>query len=233
MAVSISNLTSGNATSATASTASVTISSGADLLLSVAVSTASTMSGAVYTVGITGGAETWTEIGTPIVYADRRKLHVFIGTGTKTNEAIAFNIAFTSLSYQSHAWSVDQITGHDTGTPNDTAVSFSQTSASASSIAAPDVGTPDSGDAIFAAFGVEDSDANPSVTSPLVALGTQTGLGNVRHLLTGWDEGALTDETPQCAVTNSRGGVIAFIVNAGAGSSFQPAWARNSNQVIQ
>jgi hypothetical protein len=127
------------------------------------------------------------------------------------------------------------VTGHDEDTPFDAAVSLYASSTSTSSIDSPDVGTPDSGDAVYAAFGVEDSDASPSLTSPMTALGTQTGLGNVQHLLTSWDQGALSDETPACGVTSSRGAVIALIINAASGSaSIVPqAMAQYINQVIQ
>ena len=169
-------------------------------------------------------ATTWTAIGS-IEYASRRRIAIWVGYGPFTEGVIALDN--NEIGINGVLWSIEEVTGQ-AATAFDTAQVIYDTNTSSSAITIPTMsgGSPTSGtDAVFAAFGVEDSDAAPTLASPLTALSSQTGHSDARSMQAGWDGGALTDLTPQTSHTTSRGGGVGFILKgsgAGGGGSIIP-----------
>ena len=220
MALAFSNLTSGNSITNGASTASVTKAAGSLLLLTSVVTVPSTLGGDEPTLTIGDPSSrgiTWTRIhGT--IYSDRRDVEVWKGTGGSGSGA--FTLTYSAPlngGYQSHAWSIEEVTGQDTTTPNDAGVVGS--TVTGTSLNLPDVGTPDGGDRVFAAFGFENGADSFALEAALTELGSQVGLGNVRSLKTGYDASDPQDETPGATwgTSGNTCGGVGFIVNAAAG----------------
>src|SRR5688572_19470541 len=101
-------LTEGVSTSDPTTTASVTPTANAQVLVAVGLAVSS---GDPLTFGdgitVSGNSLTWTEIGTVFVASDRRRLWVFKGTGASpTTEGITINY-IGSGTFQEMAYSVD------------------------------------------------------------------------------------------------------------------------------
>lgn len=168
-------------------------------------------------VDVAGGSETWNEIGFTS-YGSRRGVYVFLSDSVPTNGTLSItydngpgtdcNGAGTPLEIQ---YSIDQMTGFDTGNPDDPATTASGASGTSLNIA--DVGTIDTGDVVYAAFGMENANDGIAPATGSTEHVKREGGGNVRSLLVAY---STTDDTPG-ATWNSTGsaGGVAFIINVG------------------
>jgi hypothetical protein len=188
-------------------TGSLTWTAGARGIVAVASSATGAGSGSSHTV--TGGTTTWNVVGT-VIYGSRRRITVLMSAGTPTNGTLSIAPAFPETDYQESQYSVDQITGFNATTPNDTAITGSASSGTSLNLA--DVGTIDAGDVVYAAFGFEGAtDGLAPATGLTTHILRQSGT-NVRSLLIGT---STTDDTPGVTWTTSGNtiGGVAFVIN--------------------
>ena len=204
--LAIVNLTSGTGTSNPQSTASINPTSGSLTLLGVCFAMVGPESGGVdSTLTPTGARGTWTQIAELSPSTWRRKIVLYAGTGTVTSEAISLTVNINDTeTFQEIMWGVDEVTGQDTGTPYDAAVS---TSTTATSIASPDVGTPNTGDMIYAVL-MHDVAENITPGSEFTETYGQEGGANCRTVHGFYDLTATLDETPDASWSTTAGAMI-------------------------
>lgn len=163
---------------------------------------------------VTGGGVTWTEVGF-VEYGSRRQLSVLVSDGTPSTGALTITAEYAGGStYQESQWSVEEVTGHDTGTPFGTMQQAS--TGSGTSLNCPDVGTIDAGDVVYAAGALEDGADSFAWAAGVTGIVYRSGGANVRSLRTGYSS---TDDTPGVtwATSGNGAGILALIVNAAAG----------------
>lgn len=214
MALSISLLTSGiDTTNNPASTASVNPTSGSVTYLFVAYAVAGGGNGNDGdSITPSGARGTWTEMTQVWNPSSRRGMFLFRGTGTVTNEAISLSVSAAGGTWTETAWNVIEVTGQD-ATPDDAVVIADSLGSTQASTA--DVGTVDTGDAVL--FGVWHETDEAVTATGFTGLGAVTGGSDVRTLHTFYDD-TTPDETPQTdTFTSSSWGMVAFVVNVGAG----------------
>ncbi len=112
MAINVANLTAGIGTSDPQSTASVTPTAGAVLLLTVTCSRSD--GGTLTGVAVTGLSGTWTEVA-DYVWASRRRTWLFVCTDWTGSGTLSINPNVTN--FQEVGWVLDEATGVDTTTP--------------------------------------------------------------------------------------------------------------------
>jgi hypothetical protein len=199
------------------------------LLLTVVATTASSWGGSPPTVSPSGLGGTWTQLDS-VIYGDRRSIQLYRGTkatswGTGT---ITVTVSGGGGSLQDVAWALDQVTGQDTTTPNDTASAETGTD----NLTMTDVFTVDAGDAIYAVGGHEDGLNNFALTG-YTPITTLQSLSNVRQIRSYFDDTS-PDETPNW--TSDGGGntigAIACVINVGAAVAGGDG-ARFSNFAVQ
>ena len=216
-------LTSGSDTSgAAAASASISPTSGG--VVYVAVSYAVNAGAAPDTGSVSGNSLTWTQVATQ-THGTRRRTYVFRGTGTATAGSVTMSYDPLGATWQETKWSIFEITGQNTTTPNDAAQVAS--TAAATALACPGVGTPDAGDLIIGAFAIESDNVTPAADDGTTIHEVDEGASSqVRTLYTFYDADA-SDETPSItwSGTNSAAG-IGFIVNVAAAGGANPAPSR-------
>ena len=210
--LAITNLDNGTTTSNPATTATLSPSSGSMLIVSVAAAVSSAPPG-IGTLDISGCGLTWTQVDGQ-QWGARRDMFVWAGTGTPTSGTLTITYTPNAYTFQEMMYSVEQVTGFDSGSPYDTPVK----NTAVGNLDLPDVGTPGSGDGIFSFFAHENADNNLDFTTGITELARESGGANVRQIITGYERDESMDETP--GVTNDGGsnatGGIAFIVNSGS-----------------
>ena len=217
MAVALTNKGSGASTTNGGGTVSVTPSANVPLLMAVGVSAAA----ATHTddsIAIAGCNLTWTLLGRVAVWGSRRGTYLFKGVGASPSTGsptITFTPAGAS-TYESHKWSLDEVTGADGTTPFGTVYTYTSGSATSAPVTVSE--TPDAGDMVFYAAGQETNEAcslGGELDTTLAQFGDATG---VRRFITAYDSSP--DSTPVPSVTwatTASTGAIALIVNVAAG----------------
>lgn len=210
-ALSITHLTDGVSTSDPATSAEITATAGSVVFLTVGVA----VSGGAVTfnnISIGGTASiSWSQVEF-IGYASRRGLWVYQGTVAGDTTGTVTMDYTGGFTYQETMWSIDMVTGVDSGDPIDAPVEHEEIFIT--SITLPDVGTPDDGDYIFAAYGYENAANGFALDGAYTTLALRNGGANLRTLATGYDSTPF-DETPSASwSTDGHTGGIAFIINA-------------------
>ncbi len=220
MAISFSTLTSGSSTSNGASTASVSPTANALVVLVVAQSVAGGGATDINdTLAVSGNGITWTEV-SQTIFAVRRNLWVFVGSNASPSTG-SITLTFSSgngSTFEQMKWSVSEATGVDVG---GTPIGTAYTTASSGTAATVTVSeTPGSGDFVFAAFALEDNNTpslNAELDTTLHSFGDTTG---ARRLTTAYDSAPDSSPTPGITWTGTTGyGGVAFVVNASAGAA--------------
>lgn len=160
-------------------------------------------------ITVSGCGLTWNEMGS-VTYGTRRHMSVWRGTGT-WNSANQLEIVASDLTtFQEMPWELSEITGYNSGDPDDAAQTASGTGTTGS---VPDVGTPDTGDVVFSAHCHEESEDNIALTGSITQLYKFDTGGNLRSMIIGY-EGGTPDETPGFTTdTSGAFGQIGFIIN--------------------
>ena len=211
-AITLTNKTNDVSTSDPTTTASITWTAGARGIASVAMACSGVdIEPGSGNVTITGGGVTWNQLDY-IAWGGRRGLYVFLSDGTPTNATLSIDYTNVNClltgSFQEFQYSVDEITGFNTSDVDDPTTSIAE-AAVASNL--PDVGTIDSGDLVYAAFGMENANDNLQAAAGSTEHVKREGGGNVRSLLV---EYSITDDTPGATWdTNGFVGAIGFIIN--------------------
>lgn len=206
--ISISQLTSGSATSEPATTASISPNSDSQVIVSFAWACSNVSVG---TSSVSGCNLTWTEISS-LSYGTRRRLSVFRGTGgSPSSGSLTLSISGNGDPFQEIFWSVCEATGVNTTTPTSNVAT--NTSASATSLSVTIGGTVDSGDFTFCLFGMENASDSASFEAGLTQLSLQETGGNVRTLGVAYDGTPAIDQTPTFSWSSSGSvGGIGFIL---------------------
>jgi len=213
--VTVTNLTSGSCSAETCTdVACNSISPSGMVIVSAAFAYAGLFTYAQASLTVSGCGLSWAEIDNE-GYGSRRYLSVWKGTGT-WNSAGDLTIAADdgeSQTFQVTLYSIDDVTGYDSDTPNDAGVSTNDGTAT-TPWACSDVGTPDSGDAVYSAFGYENQESL-GMTTGITTLGSANEANGVRSFIAGWDDDT-ADETPGITFTSgaASAGCVGFIINA-------------------
>lgn len=208
MALTLTNKANNISTSNPTVTGSLTWAAGSRGIVAVASAAAggSLLSGHT----VTGGTVTWNSLGS-VVYGSRRRVEIFLSDGTPSSGTLSI-LATVITDFAETQYSVDQIEGFDTGNVDDTAVTASGSSGTSLNIG--DVGTIDTGDLVYAAFGMENASDGLVPATGSTAHVTREGGSNVRSLLVAF---STTDDTPGATWnTSGSSGGVAFIINVGA-----------------
>ena len=220
MALAVTNLTSGSASGATASTASISPSAGEVIYLTVA--------SAVQGGETPGGAESWTISGCGLtwslisksVYGSRRGAALYRGSGgTPSSGTISLQWNDDgSGTPQEYIWVVDKVTGADDTTPNDSAAT-PVTTVGGTSITMGSLGTPDAGDYAYASFVHTGASSAMTLNSELETKTAEVGGGaEVRRVLAAYDTSPDGSPTPGVTWSGAEDGVgFGVIINAAAG----------------
>lgn len=195
---------------------SVTVPNGAMCL--VAYNSAQTAPNVAGTAAVTSAPSGLTFVQVGRAFFNPRMVVVFAAVNTSGSDITGtISVTYTPDSggtLTGHDLIVDLVTGVDTTTPYDAAVT---NSVSTATITSPDVGTPGTGDGVYAAAFTSNPASDLAVDSPLTALARATG-ANTRQLATGYDLNTTPDETPSATSgTSAAMGIVAFIVNVSAG----------------
>lgn len=210
MALVITQLTTGSSTSASASTASVTIPNNSVAYVYVGLVGSSSSTGVDTT--ISSASLSWTNVFKQGYFNGSSRSRAVqcwraINTsGSDVTETIATSSTVATGTFSGIAWSVEKVTGIDTTTPNGTAQIGSWSSGT---ITLGSVGTVDTGDVVYG------GSSNQTATNGAAYFDGFTGVSDVpqtdvRNLKTCYDTDP-QDDTP----TNSAGsgGCGAFILN--------------------
>lgn len=200
--LSITKLTDGQDTASNpATTASVSpaASSMVYLCIGYAVAGGGTATGSD-TATVSGLGLTWTLVENGTDGTGRRGTLLYRGTGTASSGTISITLSTGSGTWTETFWSVLQVTGHNSGDPDDAPVSAANWSGGVTSGATGDVGTIDAGDAVIAFFIHETSEAVDI-----------TGFTELTDIFGGTDVRSLTaaystsDDTPAATWSTSSG----------------------------
>lgn len=229
--ITITNLTSGkDTTNNPSSTASISPTNGG--LLLVAIGRANS-SGTNYTTNISGCGLTWTQIGTRSLVSasvSRRQLQVWLGTGTPTNGSLTIT-SNTGENWTEHHWSVDEVIGADNVTPYGTV--YSNNIDGTTSLIVTISETPDTGDFVYAAFGLSlASPGNLSYTELDTTLATVISGSDFRSLSVAYDSVPDSNPSPQISSDAAAQGIagIAFIVNVASSAISIPVFMNQYRQ---
>lgn len=219
MALSITNLTSGrDTTNNPASTASVNPASGSRTYLWIGYAVEGgqpTHSGDTFS--ISGSRGTWTQLAHEYSSGadSRRAVALYVGTGSVANEAISITVTPQVGTWTETAWVVDEVTGFDTGDPDDAPVT---TEGTGSTLQLPDVGTPGTGDRVYIGCTHEVDEAIS--VSGFTQTAQVTGGSDVRRFAVFYDASDPQDETPTFSTsTAGQKHAIGLILNVGAAGS--------------
>jgi hypothetical protein len=222
MALALTQLTSGNSTSATASTASVTIPN--DSVCYVTVMLNGNSPSDTLSTTISSASLSWSQVYSQVLSVGSSRGRTIAcwrainTTGSDVTEAISTNSTAGSGLFEEIAWSVVRATGIDTTTPNGTAQSGTWTSGT---ITLGSVGTPDAGDIVFGGHQSSTSSNSASNFDGFTNI-SDIATTNGRNLKVSYDASDPQDDTP--AIISGSGAVGAFLINvAGAAPSFR-AW---------
>ena len=224
MAVALTNKGSGASTTNGGGTVSVTPSANVPLLMTVGVSVVSGgITDAGDSIAIVGCSLTWTLLGRVAIWGTRRGTYLFKGVGASPSTGSP-TITFTpggGGTYESHKWSLDEVTGADGTTPFGTVYTYTSGSATSAPVTVSE--TPDAGDMVFYAAGQETNEAfslGGELDTTLAQFGDATG---VRRFITAYDSSP--DSTPVPSVTwatTGGTGAIALIVNVTGAPPWEP-----------
>lgn len=208
MAIGLANKANNVSTSNAFSTGSLSWTAGSRGVVSVASANTSDVTGH----SCTGGGVTWNEVDS-IQYGGRRGLCMFISSATPSTGALTITATVTGV-YQETQWSVDELTGFDTSTPNDAGQAGSASSGTA--LNTPDLGTLDAGDLALFCAGFESGADSFAVAANSTQHIKRAGGGNVRSLIVGYSS---TDDTPGVTWASSGNGcgIVGCIINVAAG----------------
>lgn len=221
MTLAVTNLTSGTSTSATPSTASVSVGDGELCIVTVfAVQNTGTSPGC----SLSGLGLTWVNVyGGSLSYSGgRRGTNVFVAVNN-TGSGVSGTIGITNSptggnTFQSCGWVVDKVgTGANLTTPVGGTPQWARpggTGGAGYTLAS--VGTPAAGDAIYAFISQSTALGNPGLATGY----TQTAFCSIEPLraaATGYDNGATPDDTPHFTYDATITTCGAFIISA-AGS---------------
>lgn len=211
--IAVTHLTAGISTSDPATTAVVSPTSGATLIL--AVTAANSTGPAADSISVTGLGGTWTQLAT-YPWASRRRTWLFECHNWTGSGALSINPGISA--FQEIGWVLDQAVGLDPAGPVQAVVADGGGDNSSTSRTLTSGGTAGTGDATYSALSLE-SNTDMTPEAGWTALGqTTTGSLGVRRIETAWD----ADADLSCAWTwggaaNGNGGFIA-ILRAGVGS---------------
>lgn len=208
-----------------ATTASITPSSGSVVYVGAALAVIggdAPVAGDIF--ACSGCGLTWTLVKRQTL-GTRREAVVFRGTGTPSTGTLTLTYTPTSAqTFTEWMWSVDEVAGADSGTPNDAAVSSAIAGNTALNLV--DVGTPGADDHIYSFFVV--TGAAASVVIPDGTALTNLGGGSDCRTVVAFYDADHSDETPGITWTGTEdAGGISFIVNAaagGGGATTEPGW---------
>jgi hypothetical protein len=163
-------------------------------------------------------------LGRVAVWGSRRGTYLFKGVGASPSTGSP-TITYTSNdgdgTYESHKWSLDEVTGADGTTPFGTVYTYTSNSATSAPVTVSE--TPDAGDMVFYAAGQETNEAfslGGELDTTLAQFGDATG---VRRFITAYDSSP--DSTPVPSVTWATAGstgAIALIVNVTGAPPWEP-----------
>ncbi|MDQ5970980.1 MAG: hypothetical protein QG603_757 [Patescibacteria group bacterium] len=200
--INIANLTSNIGTSDPQDTASVTATTGRVLYMTVGMSFGSGFPDDSLT--ISGLGATWTKISTN-TYASRRRVWLFKGVGASGNGAVTIDYTGSGTP-QEVGWVLDEATGLDLATPNDSVVTTATDGVSSVTVSTGE--TPGACDVTYSSLILESQIAT-NVEAGWSALGqTSSGSLGVRKVASAWDDGA--DQSHTWSWTGSEG-VASFI----------------------
>lgn len=219
-ALSFTHLTGGSDTTTEPSTtASITPSANTPVFCSVVIAVeGGGNTGDSDSMSVSGCNLTWTQVGRAHYQGssnDRRSVYVFRGFGASPTTG-SLTIDFTTglgATWTEHMWSVDECANATTTlpTPYITEPSGAQTSATVTVSE-----TPDTGDFVFAAFGVETASATISLNSELeTSLYNQENGTDGRSIQVAYDSAPDASPAPGISWTGGAGSCsgVAFVVN--------------------
>jgi hypothetical protein len=146
-------------------------------------------------------------------YRVRRRVYVFQTSGTASSGAVTITYS-GAATLAEITWSLQEWAGADVaGTPI-TNVSTNSVGTGSTQLTASVTGTSGAGDAIYVAFGVEESGGPPTLESGWVAFSADE-TDEARHTIVAWDDHS-GDTTPTVtwSSTSNGAGAVAFRINA-------------------
>jgi len=209
--LAVSNLTSGTCTDESCTDVACNSISPTGMVIVSGAFSYSALTPGEASMTVSGCGLTWAEIENTD-YGSRRHLSVWKGTGTWSSSG-NLTMAVDNVgggTFQSTLYSIDHVTGYDTGTPNDAATAKANTGTSLDS---DDVGTPGTGDVVFSAFAHENASNGIALTAGITQLTKIENGTGVRSFIVGYDNDP-ADETPGMTANSSgSNGGVSFIIN--------------------
>ena len=224
MAISMTHLTSDKSNSADPSTASISPTAGAHILLWCGASYAS---GSVPdSLTVSGGGATWTKIFTG-AWRGRRRSWLYIGSGWSGSDTI--DLTYSGTDPQQWAWIVDEATGLYSSEPYRALADFTLPVDAINHVHNDSAGIPVSGEVMYVACALE-TDENSLGVSGYTTLGDEDG-GNlgVRLIRTQY-KASTTDPNVEWTWGGSSEGVCAAsIILCEADPSNRPTFVQSKH----